>query len=134
MKIIHHSQANTIEIQDDMKALLNAQRIVVSLVLIAATVKLFTIDWKNITEYDYLFVVIFGVFTYFFIKNFFLKTSQSIIAIDHISYLKKAKGIRSKAYLKLKNGKTREFSNISTRDEAIDIPAKMKKVGITIKG
>ncbi len=133
MKITYDSQNKQIEIQDDMKSLLGAQRIVVSIVLLAATAKMFLIDWTRIDLYDYVFILILGVFAYFFIKNFFFKTSAAIIKIEDISYLKKAKGIRSKAYLKLKNGKIREFSNIKSRDEQIDIPAKMRKAGILIK-
>ncbi|MCP1994665.1 hypothetical protein [Flavobacterium sp. HSC-61S13] len=133
MKIIYDNQNNQIEIQDDMKSLLRAQRIVVTVVLVASFTKLYFINWQSINTYDYLFVVIFGVFVYFFIKNFFFKTSQSIINLSDIKYLKKAKGVRSKAYLRLKNGKIREFSNITTRDEKIDIPEKFRKAGVAIK-
>lgn len=133
MKITHDSQNKQLEIQDDMKSLLGAQRIVVSIVLITAVAKMFLIDWNTINLYDYVFILILGIFTYLFIKNFFFKTSAAIIKIEDISYLKKAKGIRSKTYLKLKNGKIREFSNIRSRDEQIDIPSKMRKAGIMIK-
>ncbi|GEM_PF-4439609 len=133
MKIIHDIKNNHIEIQDDMKSLLRAQRIVVTVVLVASFTKLYFINWQDITTYDYLFVVIFGLFVYFFVKNFFIKTSKSIISLSEIKYLKKAKGVRSKAYLKLKGGKIREFSNITSRDEKIDIPEKFRKAGVIIK-
>lgn len=122
----------TVVIQDEMKGRLLALRIVSTIVLLAGAAKLSMLNWSQLVEFDYLFIIVELLFVYFCFVNFFVKTSKSVIPLSDIKYFRSSKGGRKKAYLKLKNQKTREFTTLTDPVKRQAIEQMFIKIGVKI--
>lgn len=133
MKLKFNEKNQTLEFYDDTKDRLKASRLLSLLILIIGGVKLFLINWKDITEFDFVFIFLELVFIYLVYSNYWVKTNSAEIKTADIRFFKAATGMKSKAYFKLKNGKVREVYNVSSKEQRELIRKEVLKSGVAMK-
>lgn len=133
MLVKYVQKSNSLEFQDDISGRLKASRLLSLLIFCIGAIKLALLDWSHLTEYDYVFIILEVVFGYLVYVNFFRKTMHESLDVAQISYFKQATGMKSKAYFKLKNGRTRELFNMSSKKQRELVYKEVLKSGIAIK-
>ncbi len=133
MSVKFNEKKLSLEFQDDMKGRLKSSRILSLLIFCIGGIKLALIDWKNLTEYDFVFIFLELVFAYLIYNNFFVKTAASELIVSDVKIFKQATGMKSKAVFKLKNGKVRDIYNMSSKKQRELVKKEVLKAGITIK-
>lgn len=133
MSVKFNEKKLSLEFQDDMKGRLKSSRILSLLIFCIGGIKLALIDWKNLTEYDFVFIFLELVFAYLIYNNFFVKTAASELIVSDVKFFKQATGMKSKAVFKLKNGKVRDIYNMSSKKQRELVKKEVLKAGITIK-
>lgn len=133
MSVKFNEKNQRLEFQDDMSGRLKASRILSLLIFCIGGIKLILIDWKNLTEYDFVFIFLELVFAYLVYNNFFVKIFASELNVSDIKFFKQATGMKSKAVFKLKNGKVRDIYNMSSKKQREPIKTEVLKAGIVIR-
>lgn len=133
MSVKFNEKKLSLEFQDDMKGRLKSSRILSLLIFCIGGIKLALIDWRNLTEYDFVFIFLELVFAYLIYNNFFVKTAASELIVSDVKFFKQATGMKSKAVFKLKNGKVRDIYNMSSKKQRELVKKEVLKAGITIK-
>lgn len=133
MLLKFNEKKQSLEFLDDMKGRLKASRMLSILIFVVGGIKLALIDWTNLSEYDFMFIFLEIVFAYLVYSNFLVKVSDAEIKVKDIKYFKPARGMKSKAVFKLKNGKVREVYNLSSKPNRERIKKEVLKAGVVIK-
>lgn len=109
-----NKETKQLEIQDNYKGRLMSSRIMSASILILGSARLFTANWQQPTEMDYVFCIVVAMFLYITVKNFLLSTAISEIDKHNIKYVKMPKGFATKAVVKMNNRKVREIYDLKT--------------------
>ncbi|MCC9043974.1 hypothetical protein LNQ81_14960 [Myroides sp. M-43] len=111
-----NKEIQQLEISDNYKGRLSSSRIMALAILVLGAVRLYTANWQQPNEMDYVFCIIVAMFLYISVKNFLIKTSIEKIDKYNIKYVKMPKGLATKAVVKLNNRKTRDIFGLKTAD------------------
>lgn len=133
MDIQYNEKDKKILFKDDMKGRLLASRILASIVFIVGLGKMYLIEWKAVTAMDMVYIAIEVVFVYLLYKNYWVRTAADELHIEDVKFFKKATGMKTRAYFKLKNGREREVFQLKTTTDKEKIYKVVKKAGIEIR-
>lgn len=133
MSVKFNEKKLSLEFQDDMSGRLKSSRILSLLIFCIGGIKLALIDWRNLSEYDFVFIFLELVFAYLIYNNFLVKTAASELIAKDVKFFKQATGMKSKAVFKLKNGKVRDIYNMSSKKQRELVKKEVLKAGIIIK-
>lgn len=109
-----NKETQQLEINDNYKGRLTSSRIMSSSILVLGAVRLYTANWQQPNEMDYVFCIVVAMFLYIVVKNFLVSSYISNIDKHNIKYVKMPKGLATKAVIKLNNRKTRDVFNLKT--------------------
>lgn len=113
--ISYNKETKQLEINDNYKGRLQSSRIMSSLILIMAALKLYLANWNQPREMDYVFCIIAAVFAYLCFKSFFKNTAIDKIDKTSIKFVKMPRLLATKATIKLTNGKSRDVFGLKTQ-------------------
>lgn len=111
-----NKETKQLEINDNYKGRLTSSRVMSISILILGSVRLYTANWQQPNEMDYVFCIVVAMFLYIVVKNFLVSTSISNIDKHDIKYVKMPKGLATKAVVKLNNRKTRDIYGLKSVD------------------
>ncbi|MEK6509387.1 hypothetical protein [Myroides sp. C4067] len=111
-----NKETKKLEITDNQKGRLTSSRIMSSAILILGAARLYTANWQQPKEMDYVFCIIVATFLYITVKNFLIQTAVDSIDKYDIKYVKMPKALGTKAVIKLNNRKTRDVFGLKTPD------------------
>ncbi|MGL4582946.1 MAG: hypothetical protein ACRCVU_08195 [Flavobacterium sp.] len=111
-----NKETKQLEINDNYKGRLTSSRVMSISILILGSVRLYTANWQQPNEMDYVFCIVVAMFLYIVVKNFLVNTSISNIDKHDIKYVKMPKGLATKAVVKLNNRKTRDIYGLKSVD------------------
>lgn len=124
-----NKETKQLEINDNYKGRLTSSRVMSISILILGSVRLYTANWQQPNEMDYVFCIVVAMFLYVVVKNFLISTDISIIDKHNIKYVKMPKGLATKAVVKLNNRKTRDIYNL----KSVDAKTAFRKVLVDAK-
>lgn len=119
-----NKETQQLEIMDNYKGRLMSSRIMSASILILGSVRLYTANWQQPNEMDYVFCIVVAMFLYVTVKNFLLNTAISEIDKHNIKYVKMPKGLATKAVVRLNNRKSRDVYGLKT----VEAKNKFRKV------
>ena len=133
MDIYYNANENTIEINDDIKMIYLLYKIMMTLNIVSASLRLYNID-KSELSLEIIIWLIIGAFSVVIGLFLFLKRSTlQKIPIDTIKGLSKSNILgRSKYSIELKNGKKRELPNVKTKGQFKEVQKMFDNIGVGV--
>ena len=68
-----NKETKQLEINDNYKGRLTSSRVMSISILILGSVRLYTANWQQPNEMDYVFCIVVAMFLYIVVKNFLVK-------------------------------------------------------------
>lgn len=128
-----NKETKQIEIEDNYEGRLKSSRIMSTIILVAACVRVGLINWNKLVEMDYIFCLVAIVFIFFTYKNFFINTAVSKIDKHSIKFIKMPKGFGTKIMIQLNNRKSREVFGYKTVEEKNKLRKLAQDAKITVR-
>ncbi|MDR2221739.1 MAG: hypothetical protein LBE34_03255 [Flavobacteriaceae bacterium] len=130
--ISFNKETKQIHITDNYKGRLTSSRIMSSLILLMAAIRIYMINWDGVNEMDYIFIIVAAVFLYLVYKNFLVNTAIDTIEKYDIKYVKMPKAMGVKVTIKLNNRKIREVYGYKTPESKMKLRKMLEDAKITV--